>query len=100
MASIKDLKKDINFLTNEVIETCIIKLSFNPGIDNKRMFDIIDEFVEYRNQTIYKINNPEKLNGNKKEALKAYYNELMEAFIAKVNQAFEKINSIQEQPSK
>jgi hypothetical protein len=101
MASKKDLKKDINFLTNEVIETCIVKMSFTPDIDNKKVFEIIDDFVEFRNQSIYKLNHPEKLNGKGKKNLRTYYNDILESFIEKVNQAFEKLNKVtQEKASK
>ncbi len=90
MASIKNLKKDVNFLTSEVIETCLMKLSFDKATDSKELYNLIENFIDYRNETIQKLNNPDKR--DKKITVKKYYDDIYDQFLQKVDQTFEKLN--------
>ncbi len=91
MASIKELKKDINFLTSEVVETCLLKLSFDKDANSEDLYNIIEDFIDFRNETIHKLNNPEE--SDKKASLKKYYNTIFNQFLEKVNLSFEKLNN-------
>lgn len=90
MASKKKIKKDINFLVDEVIATCLLQADSPEGKPNKNLDGIIEEMLIFREEMIYKVNNPE-LNENNK-SLKKYYNDLYEHLIKHVNEVFEKIN--------
>ena len=99
MASKKNLKKDISFLTSEVIETCMLKMYFDQNSNKEKHFKIIDDFLDFRNDTIEKVNNPEKVEGKGK--LKTYYREIFEGFVNKVNEVFDSLSDEKkEEPAK
>lgn len=93
MANIKDLKKDINFLMEEVIETCFIHYQLSGETPEKRneIDQIIDDIIVTRNNLIYKINNPEA--DSKKSPGKKFYNEILDEMMKKTNEAFEKLGT-------
>lgn len=87
MASIKRLKKDIDYLTFAVISDCFNYNSYNPG--NAQVLEIVRDMVALRNDLRTKVNNPEV-----KEAgeLKGYYNGIFNEVVAKASQSFEKLS--------
>ncbi len=101
MASIRKLKKDIDFLTQEVVETIMIKLYFVPETKSQELLKMAEDFVDYRDNVIKKINKPELKEEaeKKKKKLKSYYNEIFETFMAEVNKAFEDLNKIKDSDS-
>ncbi|MFO7998624.1 MAG: hypothetical protein R6U86_06545 [Bacteroidales bacterium] len=89
MASKKELKKDINYLIDEVIGTCLLH-QYTQGKEKQEELDgMITEMIEYRDQLIHKANHPEVKDGK----LKAYYRSLYDELLEKVNGAFEKLGS-------
>jgi len=90
MPSIKNLKKDINFLTEEVIAASLFFYNAQ-GVDKARkeqLEQIIEEMVKLRNESIDKINNNDF--SDKKEQ-KAYYRDIFDTILEKVNESFEKL---------
>ena len=94
MANIKDLKKDINFLLEEVIETCFLHYQLNDDKSKKEEIDqIIDDIIVTRNDLIHKVNNPDKeLKGS---ARKKYFTELLNEMTGKADEAFEKLGGFE-----
>jgi hypothetical protein len=94
MASIKDLKKDINFLTEEVIGTCLLHYHIqNPDEEKKKEIDqIVDDMIDLRDEVFNKINKPGQAPEGKSK--KAWYNELYEQVLEKVNESFDKLNKV------
>ncbi len=94
MASKKDLKKDINFLTHEVIETCF--LHYHLSQDKEEVKPVIDEIIEdsinLRNELISQINNPEE--NLKGRELKNWYNQIQNQMLKKTDDAFEKLGEL------
>ena len=93
MASIKNLKKDINYLIDEVIGTCMIH-QYTQKSKSEELESIMNEMVEFRESLISRINNPD-LNGGS-QSLKNYYKALFDELLEKVNAAFDKLNKITE----
>ncbi|MBW6478098.1 MAG: hypothetical protein K0B37_01615 [Bacteroidales bacterium] len=91
MANIRYLKKDINFLMEEVIETCFLHYHLRGETPEKReeIDQIIDEIIVTRNNLIQKINNPEV--DGKKGPGKKFYNEILNEMMQKADEAFEKL---------
>ncbi len=94
MASKKNLKKDINFLTNEVIETCFLhyhlsqnKEEIKPVID-----EVIEDAVNLRNELIHKINHPDE--GLKSSEKKNWFNDIQSQMLKKTDDAFEKLGEL------
>jgi len=91
MASIKNLKKDINFLIDEVIGTCLIH-QYTQQDKREQFNQIIDEMIEYRESMLTRVNNPEvKDNG---QSLRNYYRSLFDELLERVNGAFDQLNKL------
>lgn len=94
MASIKNLKKDINYLVDEVIGICLLHQYTRGDDKHKELDELITEMADYRDQLIKKVNNPEIKEG--KKGLKGYYRSLLDELLKKVNSAFDKLNAVTE----
>jgi hypothetical protein len=70
MANIRDLKKDINFLTSEMITECMVFEHYHPK-EVAKSDEVIQLIVDKRNELIDKINNPSE--EARKAGLKKYY---------------------------
>lgn len=55
MASIKNLKKDINYVLGDIIEECYVWELANPKADAKKSEAIIDEAIEAFDALIAKV---------------------------------------------
>ena len=76
MASVRDLKKDINYVLSDIIEAVYIWELTNPEKDNKNAEAIIDEAIETFDDLIAKVN--QKDVENKKKPFKDINQELEE----------------------
>ncbi len=56
MASVRDLKRDINYVLGDIIEAVYIWELTNPEKDNKAAEKIIDEAIETFDDLITKVN--------------------------------------------
>lgn len=56
MASIKNLKKDINYVLGDIIEECYTWELLNPDADKKKSDKIVDEAIAAFDMLIDKIN--------------------------------------------
>ncbi len=93
MASIKDLKKDINYLIDEIIGNCFLFYYVAEKNKREKIEDMIEDVVQFRNKMIDKVNNPpEDFN---KKTRKSYYREIHNDLISKTNEAFEKLNQLE-----
>lgn len=88
MASIKNLKKDINYTLGDIIEECYIADMLNPQNDSTKTEAIIDEAIETFDVLIA------KLNTKNVENKKAHYKSISVELEAKANELVEKINKL------
>lgn len=91
MASLRRIKKDIEYLVNEVVYDCYIALYFNQEKKDE-IFGVVEDAVALRNELIEMANHPaEKHN---KSLVKKHYafvrNELME----RIDGLFEKLSDV------
>ncbi len=94
MASKKNLKKDINFLVDDIIGTCIMHQSIGNIKNQKEVNQIIEDILLYRDEVIQQVNNPELPESAKN--LRSHYRELYQQFLKKVDETYDKINSLTE----
>ncbi len=73
MASIKKLKKDINYLTFELLSECFTLRSIHSGIEENKFEEVIRKLVAKRNELIHKVLHPEKKDT---QSLSRYYNKV------------------------
>lgn len=76
MASVRDLKRDINYVLGDIIEAVYIWELTNPDKDTKKSEKIIDEAIETFDELIAKVNARDI--DNKKKHFKGISNELEE----------------------
>ena len=75
MASIKELKDEINYLTYDLINECFTFKILHPGKDGA-VDNVIRDIIKLRNELISRTNHPEDKNDPKK--LKAHYRKIHE----------------------
>jgi hypothetical protein len=88
MASIKNLKKDINYVLGDIIEECYTWELLNPKADPKATEAIIDEAIEAFDMLIENVNSKDV--ENKKEHFKDVNLKLEKI----ANKLIEKINKL------
>ena len=88
MASIKRLKKDIDFFIEEVISDCCTFMYLYPDKKQEEAISIIRDAVELRNKLYDKTNHPQE---NPK---KAYYKAVNKELLEGVDALFQKISEL------
>jgi len=88
MASIKNLKKDINYTLGDIIEECYVADMLNPQNDSKKTEAIIDEAIETFDSLIA------QLHAKGVENKKAHYKAIAAELETKANALVEKINKL------
>lgn len=92
MANIRNLKKDVDFLTNDVISDAFLALGFHGDKVQDKVSALIEEVVEFHNLTYEKINNAPT--GRKKTETKPYFRSIRTEMDKKYREFFEKLSQI------
>ena len=92
MASIRELKKDIDYLVFEVISDCFVYSNVHPDNKTDELTALISDAVEFRNDLIVRVNNPDGKDNPK--IVKAYYKAVQKDLLSGVNKLFERLSSI------
>lgn len=91
MATIRFTKKEIAYLTGEVISNCYLALYFQGKEQEDAILKIIDKAVELHNELIYRVNNPaEKHN---RSLIKKHYRAIENDMITRVDALFQEISN-------
>jgi hypothetical protein len=88
MASLRKLKKDIDFLIQEVISDCCTFMYVYPDKKRDEAIQIIEDAVGLRNKLFAEVNNPQD---NPK---KAYYKAVNKELLEGVDAFFQKISEL------
>lgn len=84
--NLRVFKKDIDFLTEDFLSDALVSLSFGKSDEKvSKILDIINEAVDLRDETYYKINHPAE------GKLKAYYRGVTEEFLKALDALCEKL---------
>ncbi len=67
MASIRKLKKDINYLAYELLTEAFAFKHFHPELEEKKFDDVIKKIVKLRSELISRLNNFNKEEGKQTE---------------------------------
>lgn len=91
MASKKELKKDIRYLTEQVIIDALeVSEILENEKDKKKVLDVIVEVAELHNNLISRVNHTDgKANG---KLVKQHFNAILTDLMASSNKAYEKLN--------
>lgn len=92
MANRRNLKKDINWLTEEVISDCLIYMDFNQPKDEKPLAEIINTVVTKRNELFGRINQPTSTVA--RGEVKKMYTQMVKEMFETTNDCFEKLSKL------
>ncbi len=86
MASIRDLKKDINFVLGDIIEAVQIKELENPELDGKKGDAIVEEAIAIFDELMEQVNQKGVENAKTHfKSIRATLEKKAGALVAKVN---------------
>jgi hypothetical protein len=92
MASVRRLKKDIDYLIFEVISDCFVYSNLHPENKPDELSSLISEAVELRNDLIARVNNPDGKDNPK--IVKAYYKSVEKDLLKGVDKLFGQLSAI------
>ncbi len=94
MASIRDLKKDVNFLVDHFISECYTQLTFSILLDQENIIDVITDDLELKASTITRLNaNAAK---GEEKFCKKHYKVIADDFFNQIIELTERLHSIKE----
>lgn len=97
MASVRNLKKDIDYLVFEVISDCFTVMSVQPLDKSDELAEVVADAVKMRNELFSRIKHP----GGKKnpELTKAYYKKIKLDLMEGIDVLFERLSKIAKKKS-
>jgi hypothetical protein len=92
MASIRELKKDIDYHVFEVISDCLVYSNIHPENKTDELSVLISDAVEFRNDLIARVNNPDGKDNPK--IVRAYFKSVEKDLLAGVDKLFKRLSTI------
>ena len=92
MASIRRLKKDIQYLSAQLIGDCLDFIDDSKEGKNEKIMTVIEEAVALNNSTIEKVCHPEGKDNPK--LIKTYYSQLKKDFIKGLDENYKKLEKL------
>jgi len=92
MASVRELKKDIDYLIYEVISDCFVFSGLHPENKSDELSAVISDAVEFRNDLIARVNNPDGKDNPK--IIKTYYKTLQKDLLTGVDKLFNRLSEL------
>lgn len=83
MASIRNLKKDLNYLSYELLTETFAYKHFHPELDEKKLDDAIRNIVKIRNEILQRINHPDTFESPSEQ--KQFYHKIQEDMVKLVD---------------
>ena len=84
--NLRVIKKDIDYVIDELIADSLLTLSFGKDIDPAFVEGVINEALELREDLYKRANHPDKSN------IKAHYNQVIEDLYEKTDELFDKLS--------
>ena len=92
MASKKEFKKDVNFLTNEIVMRGMVHLEFFGEKNSEKVFEIMNDAVHSRNKYIARIN--QRLKDKNPQEIKAHFRSIYDDLLKSTHDLLEKIDGL------
>ena len=92
MASIRDLKKDINYLASEVVTEAYVRKMLFDDIKKEDFTKVVADTIEVRNDLISKVNHPDGKDNPQK--VKAFFREIRKEMNTKFGGLVEAVNNL------
>lgn len=91
MASVKDLKKDIDVLMSLVLNDCFSVLEYNEKVDNEAILKIAGDVIQKHRELRLRVNHPDGKDNPK--LVRKYYNKLVQDTLKEADAAFERLSA-------
>ncbi len=91
MASIKNLKKDIDLLMSLVLNDCFSVLEYNTKVDNDAILKIAGDVIQKHRELRLRANHPDGKDNPK--LVKTYYNKLISDALKETDAALERLSA-------
>jgi len=91
MASVKDLKKDIDLVMSLALSDCFYVLEYNSKVDDKAVMDIASEIIRKHREFRIRTNHADGKDNPK--LVKQYYKNLIAEVLGTTDSALEKLSS-------
>ncbi|HBH82656.1 MAG TPA: hypothetical protein DDY34_02450 [Bacteroidales bacterium] len=92
MASVRELKKDIDYLVFEVISDCFVFQGIHPDHKSEELSAVINDAVNLRNDLIARVNNPDGKDNPK--IVKSYYKSVSKDLLTGVDNLFTRLSKL------
>jgi hypothetical protein len=91
MASVKNLKKDIDLIMSLALSDCFYVLEYNPKVDEKAVMKIAGDIIRIHRELRLKVNHPDGKDNPK--LVKQYYKKLVKDTLQAADNCLEKLSS-------
>jgi len=91
MASVKNLKKDIDLLMSLVLNDCFSVLEYNAKVDNEAVLKIAGDVILKHRELRLRVNHPDGKDNVK--LVKTYYNNLISDALKETDAALERLSA-------
>jgi hypothetical protein len=92
MASLRGIKKDIDYLVGEVVSDCYTYLYLNGDKNRDKVVEIIEGVVAKRNDFIRRVNNPAK--GADRKQTRKHYKQIYSDLLGSVDESFSQLSQL------
>ena len=92
MASIRELKKDIDYLFFEVIYDCFTYMEVRPDDNKDEIVAIINDAISLRNDLIARVNNPD--GKDNRRIIKTYFQRVHKDLLKSVDELFSRLSAL------
>jgi signal recognition particle subunit SEC65 len=91
MASVRDLKKDIDLILSLALSDCFYVLEYNQKVDEKAVYEIAGEIVQKHRELRLRAIHPDGKDNPK--LVKRYYKTLIQDMLVAVDSSLEKLSA-------
>jgi hypothetical protein len=91
MASIRNLKKDIDMLMSLVLNDCFYVLEYNSKIDNDEVMKIAGDVIQKHREYRVRVNHPDGKDNPK--IVKKYYDAIVSDMLAFADKSLERLSA-------
>lgn len=91
MASVQDLKKDIDVLMSLVLNDCFSVLEYNEKVDNEAILKIAADVIQKRREFRIRVNHPDGKDNPK--LVRKYFSSLISDALKEADAALERLSA-------
>lgn len=92
MASVRRIKKDIDYLVGEVVADCYTYLYLSGNKNRDKVVEIMEDLVSQRNDFFHRVNNPEK--GVDRKQIRNHYREIYKDLLVAIDGSFTTLSQL------